>query len=100
MRGRHAQCIYYMLRLWLTYTDVWSGVLDADYVGVLEMWADRQPCRVKGRGKRSLSDAASGRACSVFFLRPAFGRTTIQACSWRAWVLGDEHAGHKHAVLA
>ena len=27
----------------LTYTDVWSGVQDAYYVGVLEVWADYGP---------------------------------------------------------
>ena len=45
------------------------------------------------RESKRVTDAASGRACSVFFLRPALGGTTSQACSWMAWVLGDEHAG-------
>jgi hypothetical protein len=49
------------------------------------MWAD-MPC---GQGERK----KVMRACSVFFLRPAFGATTSQACSWRVWVLGDEHGG-------
>ena len=50
----------------LTYTDVWSGVQDADYVGVLEVWADKQPCTVKGRGKRSLMPRLGAPAPSSF----------------------------------
>ena len=53
------------------------------------------------RERKKVTDAASGRACgSVFFLRPALGGTTSQACSWRAWVLGDEHAGGSQARCA
>ena len=57
----------------------------------------RQAAMHGERERKKVTDAASGRACSVFFLlpsvKPALGGTTSQACSWRAWMLGDEHAG-------